>query len=175
MIEYGAAARAPEQSVGARVHQRAGTAGARERAPRHVARRSRRAQPRSTWPITISAISANSSPPRASSVSALNLAIAPGSARQCRAARHRQSADPGLDAAEIEKLERYVERGGNLLWLIDQEPLHGLEPIAERLGLILTPGVVVDPGCRSNAAAARSWRSRRPAPTARIRSCARFA
>jgi ABC-type uncharacterized transport system involved in gliding motility auxiliary subunit len=32
-----------------------------------------------------------------------------------------------------------------LLWLIDQEPLYGLEPIAEQLGLILTPGTVVDP------------------------------
>jgi ABC-type uncharacterized transport system involved in gliding motility auxiliary subunit len=47
--------------------------------------------------------------------------------------------------AEVEKLVRYLERGGNLLWLIDQEPLHGLEPIAERLGLLLSPGVVVDP------------------------------
>jgi ABC-type uncharacterized transport system involved in gliding motility auxiliary subunit len=47
--------------------------------------------------------------------------------------------------AEVDKIARYLERGGNLLWLIDQEPLQGLEPIAERLGLVLSAGVVVDP------------------------------
>jgi ABC-type uncharacterized transport system involved in gliding motility auxiliary subunit len=46
---------------------------------------------------------------------------------------------------EVDKLKRYLERGGSLLWLIDQEPLHGLQPLAEYLGLQLTPGVVVDP------------------------------
>lgn len=46
---------------------------------------------------------------------------------------------------EVDKLKRYLERGGNLLWLIDQEPLRGLQPLAEYLGLELTPGVVVDP------------------------------
>ena len=46
---------------------------------------------------------------------------------------------------EVDKVKRYLERGGNLLWLIDQEPLHGLQPLAEYLGLQLTPGIVVDP------------------------------
>ncbi len=46
---------------------------------------------------------------------------------------------------EVDKLKRYLERGGNLLWLIDQEPLRGLQPLAETLGLQLTPGLVVDP------------------------------
>jgi ABC-type uncharacterized transport system involved in gliding motility auxiliary subunit len=46
---------------------------------------------------------------------------------------------------EVDKLKRYVAVGGNLLWLIDQEPLRGLQPLAEDLGLQLTPGVVVDP------------------------------
>jgi ABC-type uncharacterized transport system involved in gliding motility auxiliary subunit len=46
---------------------------------------------------------------------------------------------------EVDILKRYLERGGSLLWLIDQEPLHGLQPLAEYLGLQLTPGVVVDP------------------------------
>jgi ABC-type uncharacterized transport system involved in gliding motility auxiliary subunit len=50
-----------------------------------------------------------------------------------------------LSAGTVEKVLAYVERGGNLLWLVDQEPLHGLQPLAERLGLTLTPGVVVDP------------------------------
>ena len=49
-----------------------------------------------------------------------------------------------LQAAEVAKIGRYLEAGGNLLWLIDTEPLRGLEPIAEMLGLVLTPGTVVD-------------------------------
>lgn len=49
-----------------------------------------------------------------------------------------------LHAAEVEKIQRYVRAGGNLLWLIDPEPLRGLHPLAELLGLVLTPGVVVD-------------------------------
>ena len=56
-------------------------------------------------------------------------------------------ASPQVDLlpAEVDKIKRYVARGGNLLWLIDAEPLRGLQPLAEQLGLLLTPGVVVDP------------------------------
>ncbi|MGE0557478.1 MAG: GldG family protein [Burkholderiales bacterium] len=50
-----------------------------------------------------------------------------------------------LQPAETEKLLRYLDRGGNLLWMIDTEPLRGLQPLAEKLGLVLTPGTVVDP------------------------------
>ena len=46
---------------------------------------------------------------------------------------------------EVEKLHTYIDRGGNLLWLIDHESLHGLLPLAEQLQLTLSPGVVVDP------------------------------
>lgn len=49
---------------------------------------------------------------------------------------------------EVTKLERYIEQGGNLLWLMDPEPLHGLQALAEKLGLALTPGTVVDPGAQ---------------------------
>ena len=54
---------------------------------------------------------------------------------------------PQLDLmrGEVDKLLRYVERGGNLLWLVDAEPLHGLERLAERLDLLLPPGIVIDP------------------------------
>jgi ABC-type uncharacterized transport system involved in gliding motility auxiliary subunit len=45
---------------------------------------------------------------------------------------------------EVEKIQRYLRAGGNLLWLIDPEPLRGLDPLAETLGLVLTPGTVVD-------------------------------
>ncbi len=46
---------------------------------------------------------------------------------------------------EVDKLLRYVDKGGNLLWLLDAEALRGLEPLAEKLGLILPPGTVIDP------------------------------
>jgi len=56
-------------------------------------------------------------------------------------------AQPQLDLmpGELDKLMRYIDRGGNLLWLLDAEPLHGLEPIAEKLDLLLPPGIVIDP------------------------------
>jgi len=47
-----------------------------------------------------------------------------------------------------------VESGGALLWLIDQEPLHGLQPLAEKLRLQLGPGVVVDPAANALKASA---------------------
>ena len=54
---------------------------------------------------------------------------------------------PQLDLmpGEVDKLLRYVDHGGNLLWLVDAEPLHGLERLAEKLDLILPPGIVIDP------------------------------
>jgi len=54
---------------------------------------------------------------------------------------------PQLDLmpGEVDKLLRFVDRGGNLLWLLDAEPLHGLEPLAEKLDLLLPPGIVIDP------------------------------
>ncbi|MGA7594922.1 MAG: Gldg family protein [Gallionella sp.] len=46
---------------------------------------------------------------------------------------------------EVDKIMRYVDRGGNLLWLVDPGPLHGLERLVEKLGLQLPPGIVIDP------------------------------
>jgi len=57
---------------------------------------------------------------------------------------------------EVDKLLRYIRRGGNLLWLIDPGSLHGLEPLAEKLGLQLSPGTVIDPSAVSMNAPA-SW------------------
>ncbi len=56
-------------------------------------------------------------------------------------------ASPQVDLlpGEVDKLLDYIDRGGNLLWLVDQESLRGLLPVAEKLRLTLTPGVVVDP------------------------------
>jgi len=62
-----------------------------------------------------------------------------------------------LQAAEIQKIKQFIGNGGNLLWLIDQEPLRGLQPVAEQLGLVLGPGTVVDPdAARLNASPAVS-------------------
>jgi hypothetical protein len=77
-------------------------------------------------------------------VSSVNLAIAP-EVPDNAALLVIASPQTALTPAEIDKLLRYIERGGNLLWLVDQEPLNGLEPIAERLGLVFAPGIVVDP------------------------------
>jgi ABC-type uncharacterized transport system involved in gliding motility auxiliary subunit len=57
---------------------------------------------------------------------------------------------------EVDKLLRYVDKGGNLLWLIDAEPLHGLERLAEKLDLVLPPGVVLDPAANEMRAPA-NW------------------
>jgi len=82
---------------------------------------------------------------------ALNLAIAqevPANASMLIIANPQVDLQP----AEVQKIKLYLQKGGNLLWLIDTEPLHGLQPIAEQLGLTLGPGTVVDPdAARLNA------------------------
>lgn len=58
-----------------------------------------------------------------------------------------------MQPAEVAKIRAYLERGGNLLWLVDPGALNGLEPIAEYLGVVLSPGVVIDPlGAKLGAA-----------------------
>jgi ABC-type uncharacterized transport system involved in gliding motility auxiliary subunit len=47
---------------------------------------------------------------------------------------------------EVDVLRHYVEQGGNLLWLAEPGDLHGLEPLAELLGVDFLPGKVVDAG-----------------------------
>lgn len=77
-------------------------------------------------------------------ISSLNLAIAqdvPSNVRVLVISQPQVDLMPG----EVDKLLRYVDRGGNLLWLIDPEPLHGLERLADKLGLQLTAGIVIDP------------------------------
>jgi ABC-type uncharacterized transport system involved in gliding motility auxiliary subunit len=54
-----------------------------------------------------------------------------------------------LLAGEVEAIRRYLEGGGNLLWLADPGPLYGLQPIAEMLGIEFEPGVIVDPGSKT--------------------------
>lgn len=76
-------------------------------------------------------------------LNSVNLALAqevPGNAAVLIIA----SPQTDLLPTEVEKVQRYVQGGGNLLWLVDPEPLRGLQPIAEILGLVVTPGTVVD-------------------------------
>lgn len=49
-----------------------------------------------------------------------------------------------LFPGEIDALIRYLNRGGNLLWLLDPGSLNGLEPLVDELGLSMLPGTVVD-------------------------------
>jgi gliding motility-associatede transport system auxiliary component len=58
-------------------------------------------------------------------------------------------AGPQVDLlqGEVDKIKRHLG-SGNLLWLLDPGSLRGMEPVAETLGLVLTPGVVVDPEAR---------------------------
>ncbi len=55
-------------------------------------------------------------------------------------------ADPRtpLLSGEVQLINRYIKRGGNLLWLIEPGSLHGLDPVAESLGIEVLPGTVVD-------------------------------
>ena len=66
-------------------------------------------------------------------------------------------ANPQVDLlpAEVQKIRQHLQKGGNLLWLVDPEPLRGLQPVAELLGIALGPGTVVDPDAvRFNASPA---------------------
>ena len=85
-------------------------------------------------------------------LSSLNLAVAqevPSNAAALLIA----SPQVELLDSEVDKIKRYVEAGGNLLWLLDPEPLRGLDPVAEMLGLVLTPGTVVDLGLKPRSGA----------------------
>jgi ABC-type uncharacterized transport system involved in gliding motility auxiliary subunit len=45
---------------------------------------------------------------------------------------------------EVDVLKKYVEQGGNLLWLQDPGGLHGLQPLEAMLGLKIYDGTVID-------------------------------
>ena len=55
-------------------------------------------------------------------------------------------ASPQVDLSEIEvkKIKAYLESGGNLLWLLDDNNYHGLKEVADYLGLTVSPGIAVD-------------------------------
>lgn len=59
-------------------------------------------------------------------------------------------ADPNqaLLEAEVEQIRTFVDAGGALLWLTEQEPAEGLSALADDLGLRFQEGTVVDPQAR---------------------------
>jgi ABC-type uncharacterized transport system involved in gliding motility auxiliary subunit len=54
-----------------------------------------------------------------------------------------------LLGGEVKQIGKYLAGGGNLLWLAEPGPLHGLERVAESLGVELLRGTVVDPASQS--------------------------
>lgn len=48
-------------------------------------------------------------------------------------------------ASEQEEIERYVARGGNLLWLTEPDAKLELQPLERALGFARLPGTIVDP------------------------------
>ena len=55
---------------------------------------------------------------------------------------------PGREALpgnEVDAVLRYLNRGGNLLWLAEPGPSRGMDPVADALGIVFEPGVLVDP------------------------------
>ena len=55
-------------------------------------------------------------------------------------------ASPQVDVSEVEvkKIKAYLEAGGNLLWLLDDDNLRGLKSVADYIGLEVSPGMVLD-------------------------------
>ena len=50
-----------------------------------------------------------------------------------------------LPPGEVDAILRYLDEGGNLLWLAEPGAVRGLEPVARVLGIAFEPGVLVDP------------------------------
>ncbi len=60
-------------------------------------------------------------------------------------------ASPQVDylPQEVDRLLDYIKSGGNLLWLFDPGPEHGLSRLQDTLGLHIMPGTIVDPNSAS--------------------------
>ncbi|GMQ96054.1 MAG: Gldg family protein [Gammaproteobacteria bacterium] len=50
-----------------------------------------------------------------------------------------------LPADEVDAVLRYLDKGGNLLWLAEPGSSRGMEPVASALGIAFEPGTIVDP------------------------------
>ncbi|MGE0385306.1 MAG: GldG family protein [Gammaproteobacteria bacterium] len=60
-------------------------------------------------------------------------------------------ASPQVDLlpGEVEALKKWIDQGGNLLWLAEPGADRGLAPLAQHLGVQRVPGTVVDPVARA--------------------------
>jgi hypothetical protein len=52
--------------------------------------------------------------------------------------------DHELGPGELEHIDKYVARGGNLFWLMDPGGMQGMDELAHRLGIRFLDGIVVD-------------------------------
>lgn len=66
-------------------------------------------------------------------------------------------AGPQVDVSEVEakKIKAYLEAGGNLLWLLDDDNFRGLQEVADYLGLKVSPGIAMDMASAQYGADAR--------------------
>ncbi len=66
-------------------------------------------------------------------------------------------ASPQVNVSEVEakKIKLYLESGGNLLWLLDDDNLRGLEGVAEYLGMKVSSGIALDMASAQYGADAR--------------------
>lgn len=67
-----------------------------------------------------------------------------------------------ISPVEAKKIKKFLESGGNLLWLLDDNNFRGLDEIAAYLGLSVSSGQVIDPaekveGANENIASASSY------------------
>ena len=46
---------------------------------------------------------------------------------------------------EVDIIDKYVDQGGHLLWLHDPGDAHGLGKLAEKMGILFLPGMIIDP------------------------------
>jgi ABC-type uncharacterized transport system involved in gliding motility auxiliary subunit len=66
-------------------------------------------------------------------------------------------ASPQVDVSDVEakKIKAYLEAGGNLLWLLDDDNLRGLQEVADYLGMQVSPGIALDMASAQYGADAR--------------------
>jgi ABC-type uncharacterized transport system involved in gliding motility auxiliary subunit len=80
-------------------------------------------------------------------ISSLNLAVAPEVPANTTLLVVTHPRIPLIEG-EAEKLVRFVEKGGSLLWLLEPGTAGGLTRVAEALGISLSPGTVIDPAAQ---------------------------
>jgi septum formation inhibitor MinC len=48
--------------------------------------------------------------------------------------------------AQVQAIRNHIQQGGNLVWLTDSASSQGLQALADSLGVIISQGMVIDPG-----------------------------